>query len=409
MPYNPGVNDISGQIMGNAIQNLGGTIANTIAAYKAKTDENKDFQSKVKATEGYLKAHPTDFATSKEEMDAMLARDPNETDKGRYERLSSVVDNAVLGAKMKQMQAQQQQQEQMQAAFAQNKQLAQYQNGQGVGVYSPQMQAKLKSMLSDPNVANAVSLQSASGQVASPKDLIDAQAAGGHARPMMTFPSVKALQEKYPGSQYDYNFVEQPNGSVSVDKISPRAPINGQIEPGFEADPANPGSVRPIKGGTAWQKAEDAKQAQVENVRMVNDRSDTIVNTVDAVIPQIDNLTSGIGGTLLSKIPATQALDIKKNIQTIKAAIGIDQLQQMRAAAKNGASGFGQLSERELDVVQTAISNLDQDQSPKQLVQNLNKIKTHFQRFQMAVNGVDPDKSSKATPTVKLPSGWSIK
>jgi hypothetical protein len=226
---------------------------------------------------------------------------------------------------------------------------------------------------------------------------------------MMTFPSVKALQEKYPGSQYDYNFVEQPNGSVSVDKISPRAPINGQIEPGFEADPANPGSVRPIKGGTAWQKAEDAKQAQVENVRMVNDRSDTIVNTVDAVIPQIDNLTSGIGGTLLSKIPATQALDIKKNIQTIKAAIGIDQLQQMRAAAKNGASGFGQLSERELDVVQTAISNLDQDQSPKQLVQNLNKIKTHFQRFQMAVNGVDPDKSSKATPTVKLPSGWSIK
>lgn len=397
MAYNPGVNDISGQIWGNAISNVGNTIANTISAYKAKTDENKDFQSKVKATENYLKSHPTDFATSKEEMDAMLARDPNETDKGRYERLSSVVDNAVLSHKMQQMKAQQQQQEQMQAAFSQNRDLNQWMNGQGRGVYSPEVQKQMQVWSQDPLRSNAARLQAINGQVPSAKDTIDATMASAPGKPMMTFPSVQDLQQKYPGAQYDYNFMERPDGSVSVDKISPRAAIAGQIEPGYEPDPTQPGAIRPIKGSSAWQKSESDKQSKQDSVMIAKSRSDTIINTVDEVLPQINQLTSGFGGTVLSKINGTEANNVRKTIQTIKSALAVEVLQQMRAASKNGASGFGQFSEKELDVVQSEIANLDQDQTPEQLIKNLSKVKTHFNRFKMYMDGVDPDKKGNKT------------
>lgn len=150
--------------MGQGISNLGSIIGNTITGYNQKMDENKDFQSKSKAVEALIKTHGSDFGLSKEQLDAYLSQDPNETPKGRYERLSGMVDNAVLGSKMKQMAAQQKQIEQQQAAFDRNQALGQYQNGFGVGVYSPDMQKKMQSMLQDPYASTAARLQAVTGQ-----------------------------------------------------------------------------------------------------------------------------------------------------------------------------------------------------------------------------------------------------
>ena len=407
MPYQPTVNDISGQIYGQNMSSLGNQFFQAAQMYKQKTDEDKLHQAKLKSVENLIDKHADEFGMSEEEKKMALSVNPKESPMERYARLGGYVENAVIGNKMKQMAAQQQQLAQQQAAGQDLVNLSKYSQGQGIGVYAPGMQKKMQAQLADPMTQSAMRLRELTGQTPDAKELIAAQAANvKENKPMMKFSSVKALQDKYPGTQYDYNFLENPDGSVSVDKISPRAPVAGQIEPGYEPDPTQAGAIRPIQGSSAWQKAQDEKQNKQDSVRILKDRASTITNTVDEVLPKVNGLTSGFGGTVLSKIPATESNDVRKTIQTIKSALSVEQLQQMRAASKNGASGFGQLSERELGVIETSIANLDQDQSPEQLAKNLNKIKTHFDRFKMTLDGIDPDAKNKG---VKLPTGWSIK
>ena len=84
----------------------------------------------------------------------------------------------------------------------------------------------------------------------------------------------------------------------------------------------------------------------------------------------IDNFTAGLGGTLLSKIPGTNATNLTKLIDSVKANAGFDKLQAMREASPTGGA-LGQVSDKEIRFLQSVFGSLDQDQSPKQLKYNL--------------------------------------
>ena len=96
-----------------------------------------------------------------------------------------------------------------------------------------------------------------------------------------------------------------------------------------------------------------------------------VVNdAIDRGLPMIDNFTAGLGGTLLSKIPGTDATDLMKLIDSVKANAGFDKLQAMREASPTGGA-LGQVSDKEIRFLQSVFGSLDQDQSPKQLKYNL--------------------------------------
>ena len=110
-----------------------------------------------------------------------------------------------------------------------------------------------------------------------------------------------------------------------------------------------------------------------------SDKAQITLNTIDTALSQIDKYTTGtVYGQVAGMIPGTAAKDLQKNIDTIKANIGLDELTRMKEVSKTGASGLGNLTGKELDALQASLGNLDRAQSPAQLRANLLAVKDHY-------------------------------
>jgi len=88
---------------------------------------------------------------------------------------------------------------------------------------------------------------------------------------------------------------------------------------------------------------------------------------------------------------------LSKRLTTIKANLGFDRLQQMRDASPTGGA-LGQVAVQELIALQSTIASLDQDQSPTQLKEALDKIEFHYSNWRDTVR-----KSGKATQSGAAP------
>lgn len=86
--------------------------------------------------------------------------------------------------------------------------------------------------------------------------------------------------------------------------------------------------------------------------------------------------TAGYGG-MAAILPQSDARDLGAKLQTIKANLGFDRLQQMRSESPTGGA-LGQVAVQELQALQATIANLDQMQGPEQLGKNLDKIEKHY-------------------------------
>lgn len=84
--------------------------------------------------------------------------------------------------------------------------------------------------------------------------------------------------------------------------------------------------------------------------------------------------TTGLGGALLQYIPASTANSLKNTLETIKANIGFDALQQMRDNSPTGGA-LGQVSEKENTLLQSVLGNISLEQKQEDLIANLLQIK----------------------------------
>lgn len=93
--------------------------------------------------------------------------------------------------------------------------------------------------------------------------------------------------------------------------------------------------------------------------------SDVLNEAIEMVSP----FSAGVG-SLSSIIPATPARNLTAKLNTIKADSAFGALQKMRDNSKTGGA-LGQVSERELSLLESAQAPLDQAQSPNQLIEAL--------------------------------------
>ncbi len=163
------------------------------------------------------------------------------------------------------------------------------------------------------------------------------------------------------------------------------------IPPGYMLDPDKPNAIKPIPGGPAEAKvredalaASEKQAAQTEKVRQVVETSNNVVGSINDIMPKIDNLTAGPIGGVAQHLPGTPGYNVGVLLKGIKANLGVQQLQSMREASKTGASGFGQLSEKELDVLTSTVANLDQAQDPEQLKKGLSAVRDHFNAWKLS-------------------------
>lgn len=126
----------------------------------------------------------------------------------------------------------------------------------------------------------------------------------------------------------------------------------------------------------AWPKAENMYRTSLAEFDMTN-------RLLDRAEKQANGWTTGIMGDKFSAIAGTPQYDLKKTLDPILASIGFNKLQDMRNNSPTGGA-LGQVSERELNFLQSTIASLDQAQSEEQFRFGLRLVRQAYERYKQA-------------------------
>lgn len=89
---------------------------------------------------------------------------------------------------------------------------------------------------------------------------------------------------------------------------------------------------------------------------------------------------TGLPGQFMQNVGGTDARDLRGDLNRIKAIIGFEELNKMRRESPTGGA-LGQVTERELEFLQSVEGALDQAQSPEQLEKMLWDVKSSAARL----------------------------
>lgn len=180
----------------------------------------------------------------------------------------------------------------------------------------------------------------------------------------------------------------------------------GTIPQGFElfTDPeTGVRRMQPIPGGPAAAEAAQAAEAAETKQSTAERYGNVVIEDIDRALEKIEanpGMTTGIIGSGTQGAPGFPAHDVNKLITTVKANAGFDRLQAMRDASPTGGA-LGQVSERELDFLNSAIGNLEQSQSAEQLITNLKRVRRIYNEI---IHGTDTGNGN----TTGTGISWSI-
>lgn len=157
---------------------------------------------------------------------------------------------------------------------------------------------------------------------------------------------------------------------------------------------------------TQRQKVSDLEDKKKNAQANEEAKAQNVIGIIDNVLPKISGVnTAGVAGKALSFVPGSDAYDVARNIETIKANIGFKELSDMRQASPTGGA-LGQVAVQELNFLQAAVSNLDVGQSPQQLRDNLAKVRKHYTRWLATTRGEIPPEDKESTSAA---SGKTVK
>lgn len=194
-----------------------------------------------------------------------------------------------------------------------------------------------------------------------------------------------AVANGYKGTPADWMRIRQPTTTIDARNM-------GNIPPGMEIieEPGPNGSTRrrmvPIEGSPAARELAAEEQAAATRQQTRQQTADIVVQDIDRVLGTLsgDNqatapsiFVTGPVGSLLSGIPGTPAADMARTLDTIKANVGFDRLQQMRDSSPTGGA-LGQVSEQENRLLQSVLGSLEQSQGFDQFQANLRRLRNVY-------------------------------
>ncbi len=136
----------------------------------------------------------------------------------------------------------------------------------------------------------------------------------------------------------------------------------GLLAKGFMYDNAT-GTMKPVPGGPADQKQVAKQQGDKTALDYTNTGMDRLATSANALLQNKDGL-SGITGlwSMVPNRPGSASSNAQAQLETLKAQVAFQTLQDMRNASKTGGA-LGQVTERELAMLQNALVPLEQAQS----------------------------------------------
>lgn len=130
------------------------------------------------------------------------------------------------------------------------------------------------------------------------------------------------------------------------------------------------------------------------------ERADRTIQSIDELSAKVSNWNTGYG-SVFSGMPESQARNFKAEMDTLKANIAFNELTAMREASKTGGA-LGAVSDKEMQLLQSALGALDTGQSPANLKAQLDKIKESVNRWKAAQSNVSTPAGANGGWTVKV-------
>lgn len=136
------------------------------------------------------------------------------------------------------------------------------------------------------------------------------------------------------------------------------------------------------KGLTPSQIADQKKDGTPSGYQV--ETNQRILESVNELAPKVNSFTVGTPSAIaLSLVPGTDAANFKAQLEQLKANIGFGSLAQMREASKTGGA-LGNVSDRETALLTSTLGALSINQSPKEFLTQLYKIRDSIKRWEAA-------------------------
>lgn len=160
----------------------------------------------------------------------------------------------------------------------------------------------------------------------------------------------------------------------------------------WEGEPGNSRIISSVVPGTEQEaglekartemEAMDYKFLQVAGTVSAN--KEIVDLNVARALPYFKDALGGFvmrSGRLGAKyVPGFDANDADDAIKELKAKVSIDALQQMRQNSPTGGA-MGQVSDRDIAILESALGRLEVDRDPKRMVEDLNFITKEYNRI----------------------------
>ncbi len=133
-----------------------------------------------------------------------------------------------------------------------------------------------------------------------------------------------------------------------------------------------------------------AKPEDLQKSQAINEKNDFILNQTQDALNTIAEVEKGIGhfglfGQIPS-IPGTTRYTWETNINKLLSEKMIELMTQMKEASKTGATGFGQLSEKEGQILREASTAIKRGLPPKKAQEYLNVMKSALKKVLSGTN-----------------------
>jgi hypothetical protein len=139
----------------------------------------------------------------------------------------------------------------------------------------------------------------------------------------------------------------------------------------------------PTAAAQKEQKASEKERLRAENAAGA---AENVLVAIKDAKGLVARGTAGFGSETAANRGYEPAIDLRSAIETVKANLGFDRLQQMRDQSPTGGA-LGQVAVQELVSLQATVASLDQLQSPQDLKNALDKIDKHYRRWQETLGG----------------------
>lgn len=155
-----------------------------------------------------------------------------------------------------------------------------------------------------------------------------------------------------------------------------------QYAPQVAAAEASAAAQKKLAEAGAERQAQAPKR--VASYRQALQAAGNVQTSIDRALEMIGPASTGFVGARLRGVEGSPAYNLAAEIETVKANLGFDRLQQMRDNSPTGGA-LGQVAIQELVALQSTIANLDPNQSAEQIRANLGRVQQHYANWRSAV------------------------